>query len=794
RKKNMNCYALMSVVIGMAMIAHCLSSPARPKCNLQRKKHSIPEKHIVSHRRVKRGWVWNQLFVLEEQIGTEPVYVGQIKSDSNMKNGSLQYILSGEGAGTIFTIDESTGIIHALKKLDREAKPIYALRAQAVNKFTHQPVESESEFAIKVQDVNDNEPQFSHKHYTASIPEMSHVGTSVIQVTATDADDPSYGNNAKLVYSILQGQPYFSVEPKTGIIRIALPNMDREAKDHYQVIIQAKDMVGQMGGLSGTATVLISLSDVNDNGPKFQHKLYYFSVPESAPIGTIIGKVVAEDKDLEENAAMNYTIEETDGSNMFDIITEKKTQKGIIVLRKLLDYESKRLHSIKVEVINKYIDSQFQSMGPLKDITNIKISVKDVDEPPVFTTHNYSMEVLENAETSTSVGTVTARDPDSSNNPIRYSIDPDSDLNRMFSIDANSGVIYIAKPLDREVASWHNLSVTAAETKDLALASNASVHIRVVDINDHMPEFPVQYNPYVCENAKSKPNSNRPVKQLKQDRRLDTHSGIVSLESLFPQAQVSPHFKIKFNSDNTANVFTRRSGFSYQEEPIFYLPILIMDNGNPALSSTNTLTVRVCKCDPYGIANSCNAPAFALPFGLDTETLIAILACLLILLVLVLLVLVLQRQKRKPFVEKGEEVRENIVKYDDEGGGEEDTEAFDIAALTSHTIMRKHKPRRNVTLEVQSLCRQSLGIGPDNEIFRKFIQEKLEEADTDPDALPYDSLQTYAFEGNGSVAGSLISSESVSSDLDQNYDYLSDWGPHFRKLADMYGNNDNEVS
>lgn len=45
---------------------------------------------------------------------------------------------------------------------------------------------------------------------------FSPAGTSVIQVTATDADDPTYGNSARLVYSILQGQPYFSVEPHTG--------------------------------------------------------------------------------------------------------------------------------------------------------------------------------------------------------------------------------------------------------------------------------------------------------------------------------------------------------------------------------------------------------------------------------------------------------------------------------------------------------------------------------------------------------------------------------------------------
>ncbi|GAA6106640.1 cadherin-7-like [Tachysurus ichikawai] len=41
-------------------------------------------------------------------------------------------------------------------------------------------------------------------------------GTSVVEVKATDADDPTYGNSARVVYSILEGQPYFSVEPKTG--------------------------------------------------------------------------------------------------------------------------------------------------------------------------------------------------------------------------------------------------------------------------------------------------------------------------------------------------------------------------------------------------------------------------------------------------------------------------------------------------------------------------------------------------------------------------------------------------
>ncbi|XP_021104521.1 cadherin-12-like [Heterocephalus glaber] len=166
--------------------------------------------------RVKRGWVWNQFFVLEEYMGSEPQYVGKLHSDLDKGEGTVKYTLSGDGAGTVFTIDETTGDIHAIRSLDREEKPFYTLRAQAVDIETKKPLEPESEFIIKVQDINDNEPKFLDGPYVASVPEMSPVGAYVFQVKATDADDPTYGNSARVVYSILQGQPYFSIDPKTG--------------------------------------------------------------------------------------------------------------------------------------------------------------------------------------------------------------------------------------------------------------------------------------------------------------------------------------------------------------------------------------------------------------------------------------------------------------------------------------------------------------------------------------------------------------------------------------------------
>lgn len=219
--------------------------------------------------RSKRSWVWNQFFVIEEYTGPEPVLIGRLHTDADRGEGRAKYLLTGEGAGSVFVIDDKTGNIHVTKSLDREEKEEYVLLAQAVDKLTLRPLEPPSQFIIKVQDINDNPPVFLHPPYRASVPEMSNVGTSVIQVTATDADDPTYGNSARLVYTVLEGQPYFSVDPQTGVIRTAIPNMDRETQDEFLVVIQAKDMGGHVGGLSGSTTVTVTLTDVNDNPPKF---------------------------------------------------------------------------------------------------------------------------------------------------------------------------------------------------------------------------------------------------------------------------------------------------------------------------------------------------------------------------------------------------------------------------------------------------------------------------------------------------------------------------------------------
>uniref|UniRef100_A0A4W4FL63 Cadherin-12 n=1 Tax=Electrophorus electricus TaxID=8005 RepID=A0A4W4FL63_ELEEL len=505
--------------------------------------------------RAKRGWIWNQLFVEEED--PTPKIIGQLKSNYDTGDFTIRYILTGEGAGEVFTIDEYSGEIHTLKGLDREEKAFYVLRAQAIDRRTDQPVEPESEFIIKVQDINDNAPQFINEPYVSSIPEMSPVGTTVVQVTATDADDPMFGNNAKLIYSIVQGEPYFSVEPKTGsIIVTSWPNMDREASEKYLVVVQVKDMLGFTGGYSATTTVTITLTDVNDNGPMFQHNLYTFGIAESAPVGTTVGRVMAKDADVGVNAIMNYSLVGLEENATFRVQTDPVTQEGIVTLAKPLDYESKKRFAITIEATNDYVDTQFLSIHESSDRTKLTILVTDVDEPPIFSAPYYEWKVLENVPVGTEVGTVYAKDTDAANNSIRYSITKGTELKKAFKIDPNDGTVSVAKPLDRETAAWQNLTVTAKEMKENQLSSSVSVFIKVLDINDNIPTLSRDYRPYVCEGTQVI----QIISAVDADEPVEGHHFYFSM---VPDKHINPNFTIRDNQGRVENNEKKENTYWY---------------------------------------------------------------------------------------------------------------------------------------------------------------------------------------------------------------------------------------
>eukprot|EP00064_Thunnus_orientalis_P000907 superscaffoldBa00000054_g908 len=707
------------------------------------------------HHRPKRGWIWNQFFVLEEHMGPDAQYVGKLHSNSDKGDGSVRYILSGEGAGTIFLIDEVTGDIHAAKSLDRERKTHYVLHAQALDRNTEEALEPKSEFIIKVQDINDNAPKFPDGPFVATVPEMSEV----------------------------------------GIIRTALANMDREAREHYTVVIQAKDMAGQVGGLSGSTTINITLTDVNDNPPTFPQKNYQLYVPESAQVGKPVGKIKANDEDLGINADIKYSIINSEGANMFSISTDRDTREGILSLKKPLNYERKKTYTLQIEGVNTHVDPRFSYLGSFKDTATLKITVGDVDEAPVFSMDYYIMDVYENAPSGTEVGAVLARDPDSRNSPVRYSLDSKEEEVRYFRIDESSGVIKTMQPLDREDMPWHNITVMASEVDNPSLLSHVPVTVQVLDMNDNPPEIATDEEVIVCE-------SSRPGQVIQTVTAVDKDdfaNGQRFSFALPSQLPVNPNFTLKDNEDSTASIIARRRRFNHLTQELYELPIVVWDSGEPSLSGTSTLTLRVCPCQRHGRIRMCQGEAFLSSAGLSTGALIAILLCIVILLAIVVLFITLRRSKKEPLIISEEDIRENVVTYDDEGGGEEDTEAFDIIALRNPAAAEELKFRRDVRPEARQHCapprsRRSPSVELDEVDVHEFIKQRLVEADMDTTVPPYDSLQTYAYEGQGSPTGSISPLDSPGTHSEQDYNYLDDWGPEFQKLAELYGEAESDVT
>ncbi|XP_031710638.1 uncharacterized protein cdh24b isoform X2 [Anarrhichthys ocellatus] len=652
--------------------------------------------------RSRRSWIWNQFFVIEEYAGPEPVLIGRLHTDMDRNDGRTKYVLRGEGAGSVFVIDEKTGNIHVTKPLDREEKDEYRLIATATDRQTDRALEPSSQFIIRVQDINDNPPIFDDGPYSAIVPEMANIGTSIIQVTATDADDPTYGNSAKLVYTLVQGQQYFSVDPQTGILRTAVPDMDRETQDQYLVLLQAKDMGGHLGGLSGTTTVTVRLSDVNDNPPRFTQSMWSFSVSELAIPGAEIGRISAADADLGENAKLEYTILEGETGETFNITGVN--QEAVITLNKAVDYESRSSYSFSVEVLNPIVDPRFLRRGPFKDRASIRVAVLDADEPPRFSRARYHMDVSENCPPACTVGRVSAVDPDTGlTNNIRFSIDPQSDPEALFRITPDTGLITTAMELDRERDHWHNITVIATQRDNPSQVSRVLVAIETLDLNDNAPELDRQYTTAMCDSS----SIGQVVQVLRAIDRDEGGNDSTVYFSIPPESSSALNFSVRDSGGPTASLVLlsqlqplSRSGYSTLT---LHVPLVLRD-GTSGLTSTGTVTVSVCPCLRGGARAGekekdkqtegewdwereavCLPQQSTLPSpGLSTAALLAILACVATLLAVSALSLSLRRQKRdslSPLEE--DDVRENIITYDDEGGGEADTAAFDIAALQS---------------------------------------------------------------------------------------------------------------
>ncbi|KAL4234097.1 hypothetical protein ACF0H5_005750 [Mactra antiquata] len=202
-----------------------------------------------------------------------------------------------------------------------------------------------------------------------------------------------------------------------------------------------------------------------------------------------------------------------------------------------------------------------------------------------------------------------------------------------------------------------------------------------------------------------------------------------------------------------------------------------------------------CVCPSGWTGRFCNLLSATDPAkaGLTTMFIIIIFVCIFSVLGVVLLVFFLMHYVKKSDpvkyildIDNDDDIRENVINYNEEGAGEEDMDGYDISKL--------RRPDEMDTFgRYDPLLPNQYGQRGDKPEVGDFIEQRLTDTDQDPSAPPHDSVREFVYEGGGSDAGSLSSLQTSSGCDDQDYDYLNDWGPKFSKLANMYGGDEEDL-
>ncbi|XP_014444124.1 desmocollin-2 isoform X2 [Tupaia chinensis] len=461
--------------------------------------HETKKKHSQEKvlRRAKRRWAPIPCSMQENSLGPFPLFLQQIQSDT-AQNYTVFYSIRGPGVDqppqNLFYVEKDTGNLFCTRPVDREQYESFEIIAFATTPDGYTP-ELPLPLLIKIEDENDNYPIFTETIYIFTVFENCRAGSTVGQVCATDKDEPDT-MHTRLKYSIIEQLPavptLFSMHPTTGVITTSSSQLDRELNDKYQLKIKVQDMDGQYFGLQTTATCIINIEDVNDHLPVFTRSSYVTTVEENT-IDVEILRVTVEDKDLVNTAnwRANYTILKGNENRNFKIVTDSRTNEGVLCVVKPLNYEERQQVTLQIAVMNEAPYSKEVSSRSTMSTATVTVNVKNQDEGPECNPPAQTVRIKENAPISTTNNGYKAYDPETrSSSGISYK--KLSDPKNWVDVDENSGSITVLRSLDREAESIkngiYNITVIASD-KD-GRSCTGTLGIILEDVNDNGPYIP----------------------------------------------------------------------------------------------------------------------------------------------------------------------------------------------------------------------------------------------------------------------------------------------------------------
>ncbi|XP_014114745.1 PREDICTED: cadherin-23 [Pseudopodoces humilis] len=486
-------------------------------------------------------------------------------------NGQVSYRMQVGMPRMDFLINSTGGLVTSTAVLDRERISEYFLRVVASDAGA--PAKSStSTLTVKVLDVNDENPTFFPSVYNVSLPEDVARDFKVVRLNCTDAD---IGLNAELSYFITGGNQdgKFSVGFRDGVVRTVV-SLDRETVASYTLILEAIDNGPTGNRRTGTATVYVTVLDVNDNRPIFLQSSYEVSVPEDIPAASSIVQVKATDADEGINGRVWYRIVKGNEHNHFRI----NPSTGLVMRGvRHLDREQNSSHVLEVEAYNT-------EQGPMRSSVRVIVYVEDVnDEVPVFTQRQYNrLGLRETAGIGTSVAVVRATDRDTGKGGlVSYKIV--SGAEGKFEIDESTGLITTIEYLDYETKTSYLMNVSATDQAPPNNQGFCSVYVSLLNELDEAVQFSnSSYEAVIMENI---PLGSEVLRV--QARSIDNLNQITYKFDPNTNPQALSLFKI----NGVTGVITVK-GQVDREKGDFYTMTVVADDGGPKIDST-VVTITV---------------------------------------------------------------------------------------------------------------------------------------------------------------------------------------------------------
>ncbi|XP_074772576.1 protocadherin gamma-A2-like [Athene noctua] len=506
---------------------------------------------------------------------------------------------------------------------------------------------------VAVLDANDNAPVFGQAEYTVRVPEDVPVGSTLLIVTATDADE---GINGHVKYSLKKttekASRIFHLDSETGAIAV-VRSLDFEDAALYELDVQARDG----GGISDTAKVTITVTDVNDNAPEISVRSALSEISEDAPSGTVVALLHVQDRDSGANGEVRCSIAE----NLPFRLERSLGDYYRVVTSRQLDREEVAEYNVTVRAADG-------GSPALRSSAVLALRVLDVnDNAPVFAEARYSARLPENNAAGALVLTVRAADADWGQNArVRYRLSEGrvrgAPLSSYVSVQAETGALYALRSFDYEEVREVGLWVRAEDGGAPALSSNVSVRLVIVDENDNAPQVlypPPAPGPGAGPGAgwagvELAPRSAEPGALVAKVVAVDADAGQNAWLSYELAKATEPGlFRVGLHS---GEVRTARFPLA-RDAARQSLVVVVKDHGRPALSATATLTVVLAESVAELLSELGSAAAApGEPAGSLTRWLVvavAAVSCLFLAFLLLLLALRLRRWRRSQLLAAG---------------------------------------------------------------------------------------------------------------------------------------------